>query len=103
MPLPVDESAEVREPHASEPFLLSFMDRASKERAEQTLAFERALLGTREDFKNAIDALRGDFRIFGVIMLAGILALAGVNVAINSGAFGIVAKPATPTAPYLEP
>ena len=74
-------------------FFLSYMDRSSKERAEQTASFERALAATREDFARSISALRNDFRFFGVIMLAGILALAGVNVAINSGALNFAPAP----------
>lgn len=66
--------------------LVLVMEQATKERKEQTRVFSEALNATREDFKASIDALRGDFRTFGVIMLLGILALAGVNVAINSGA-----------------
>lgn len=85
-------------PAPSEGGFFAYMDRSSRERAEQTASFERALTATREDFKEAIGLLRGDFRTFGVIMLAGILALAGVNVAINAGAFSFDATP-TATAP----
>lgn len=91
MPTPDALPAEVREaseraPDPEENLFLAFMDRSSRERREQTASFERALQATREDFNNSIAALRTDFRTFGLIMLLGILALAGVNVAINSGA-----------------
>jgi hypothetical protein len=80
-------------PAPGESVFFAYMDRSSRERAEQTASFERALTATREDFKDAIGSLRGDFRTFGVIMLAGILALAGVNVAINSGALNFTSSP----------
>ena len=87
----------VTKPGAGDPWLLAVMDRASKERTTQTASFERALTRQGEDFKGAINLLRSDFRAFGVLMLAGIFALAGVNVAINAGAVSLAAKPATTT------
>lgn len=92
-------AAAERAPDPEENLFLAFMDRSSRERREQTASFERALQATREDFNAAIAALRSDFRIFGVIMLAGILALAGINVAINSGAINLTHAPATEHAP----
>jgi hypothetical protein len=56
---------------------------------------ERVLKETREDFGKQIAALRGDFRIFGIILLLGILALAGVNVAFNTGALSFKASQAS--------
>lgn len=88
------DNEEHAKPAPSESGFFAYMDRSSRERAEQTASFERALTATREDFKEAIGLLRGDFRTFGVIMLAGILALAGINVAINAGAFSFNAAPA---------
>lgn len=82
--------------------LLTFMDRASKERTAQTESFERALKRQGEGFETSIGLLRGDFRTFGVIMLAGILALAGVNVAINAGAFSFDATPTATQLPASE-
>lgn len=67
--------------------LLEFFDRSSRERREQTEAFERAL-----------GELRRDFRLFGAMMLGGLMALAGVNVAVDAGAFSFQrAEAKTPT------
>lgn len=107
--MPVHEVTEVSERHDASPdtlnesWLLTFMDRASKERTAQTESFERALNRQGEDFKTSIGLLRGDFRTFGVIMLAGILALAGVNVAINAGAFSFDATPTSAPLPAAPP
>jgi hypothetical protein len=51
-------------------------DRASRERKEQTVLWTAAL-----------DRLRMDFRIAGVLMLFSILALSGINVAASNGLF----------------
>ena len=58
--------------------------RASVERKEQTILWTAAL-----------DALRKDFRIAGVLMLVTICALAGIQVAAQNGAFKFNVTPAT--------
>ena len=78
----------------SDRLLLVYMERSSRERVEQTSTFERALSRQGRDFRDAIALLRSDFRIFGALMLLGVLALSGVNVAIESGALSFTRAPA---------
>jgi hypothetical protein len=50
-----------------------------------------------KQFKDSIDGLRFDFRIFNMLTLAGILALAGINVAFNVMGTKVTAGPSITT------
>lgn len=52
----------------------------SAEREQRDEVFMNALKENTQAMTSGIQSLRFDFRIFGVIMLLGILALAGINV-----------------------
>lgn len=64
--------------------LEKMQDRATVERKEQAAMW-----------KDAIDALRKDFRIAGVLMLLTIAALSGIQVAAQNGLFKLNVTPAS--------
>ena len=87
--LDADPVAEVSEMAENDGALIQLIrdtnKQASQERTAQTQAWQASLDRLTEANSKANEGLRKDFRIFNILMLLGILALGGLNIAVSNG------------------